>query len=107
MDRAIDLQRRVKRERLTADLRALGAGANELARLPRCAMPQFADHVEAFAWMYVVERSTLMHDTLRHHLAARLPHVAGNEHAEARSREHPERGGTRVHPGLLTAAVLA
>lgn len=76
MDRAIDLPRRMKRERIASDLRALGTGAHELSRLPRCAVPQFADVIEAFAWMYVVERSTLMHDTLRHHLMSRLPYIA-------------------------------
>jgi len=76
LDRAIDLSRRVKRERLASDLRALGTGAHELTRLPRCAVPQFRDKVDALGWMYVVERSTLMHDTLRHHLMSRLPHLA-------------------------------
>lgn len=76
LDRAVDLSRRMKRERLAADLRAIGTGAHELTRLPRCAIPQFRDEVVAFGWLYVVERSTLMHDTLRSHLMSRLPHIA-------------------------------
>src|SRR5689334_4806262 len=55
LERMVDIQRRLKRERLASDLRALGQGVHDLARLPRCAFPPLRDGVDALAWMYVVE----------------------------------------------------
>jgi heme oxygenase len=44
--------------------------------LPQCfPFALFGSTVEALGWMYVIERATLVHATVRHHLATYLPQV--------------------------------
>ena len=40
-----------------------------IARLPQCCdIEPFRDVSEALGWLYVIERSTLLHDNVRRHL---------------------------------------
>jgi heme oxygenase len=55
------------------DLMALGLSAGQVAQLPQCLVEPLSGTAEALGWMYVVERSTLLHDGLRQHIEARLP----------------------------------
>jgi heme oxygenase len=74
LDLMIDLRERSRASQLATDLMALGLRANQVAELPQClAIPNFHGAAEALGWMYVVERATLAHSVIRHHLLTRLP----------------------------------
>lgn len=72
---AVSISRpRAKSDRLVADLRALGLDANAISMLPKCPnLFAFRGEPEALGWMYVTERAALLDQTVRHHLAKRLP----------------------------------
>jgi heme oxygenase len=62
---------------LAQDVLALGVTPVELARVPQCfAITPFKDVPEAMGWLYVVERTTLLHDQIRRHLVQRVPEAA-------------------------------
>jgi heme oxygenase len=68
----VDLRARTHIRLLRADLTALGIV--DPSALPRWSIPfPFRYSVEALGWMYVIERNTLLHGTIEHHLRARLP----------------------------------
>lgn len=72
----LDLQlirTRTKMGRLQQDLLTLGLERDAIARLPRCALRPFRSAAEAFGWLYVVERNTLLFGLIRRHLAQHLP----------------------------------
>lgn len=59
---------------IAADLMALGITPAESAILRRRhPIPAFADRAEALGWLYVVERATLRHASLRRRIQAALP----------------------------------
>lgn len=59
---------------LAQDLLALGLTPSELAAVPQCvSITPFKEIAEALGWLYVVERSTLLHEQIRRHLVKRLP----------------------------------
>lgn len=61
---------------IVEDLLALGLSPSKIARLPQCPIiAPFRDPAEAFGWLYVVERSTLVYDTVRLYMEPRLPSV--------------------------------
>lgn len=73
---AIDLRGRRRAGLIVQDLLALGVAPENVADI-RCDSPaRFQDPVEALAWMYVVERPTLIHGALRDELTARLVDLA-------------------------------
>lgn len=75
LDLLLDVRERARAGLLAQDLMKLGLRPSEVAELPLClAIPQFRGTAEALGWMFVVERATLLHSVLRHHLATRLPH---------------------------------
>jgi heme oxygenase len=78
LDRSLDLHHRTKTDLIAADLRALGTGVRDVARLPSCKIPVLRDEAEAIGWMYVVERATLLHAAVRAHLATHLPLLFGS-----------------------------
>jgi heme oxygenase (biliverdin-IX-beta and delta-forming) len=99
------------------DLLALGLSPAQLARVPQChAIASFRGAAEALGWLYLVERSLLLHAELRHHL---VQHVQGVEHAlaylsgsEADAIEHWARFGRLLdrvaeRPDVANEIVLA
>lgn len=72
----IELRGRWRAGLLAQDLLALDLSAERLTSL-RCAyVAPFYDAAEALAWMYVVERATLMHSLVRAHLVSKMPELA-------------------------------
>lgn len=62
----LELSGRARSHLLVRDLTALGMTARDVARLPRRFDPiPFLSAEEAIGWMYVVERSTLVHHIVR------------------------------------------
>lgn len=68
---AIDLRGRWRSPLIVQDLLALGMAPEDVANLPRHAVVRFADPAEALAWMYIVERPTLIHGELCDELTRR------------------------------------
>ena len=58
---------------LVRDLLSLGRSPNQIATLPMCLDIDLACPIEALGWIYVVERSALVHAGLLRHLRQRLP----------------------------------
>jgi heme oxygenase len=72
----LPLRPRARSGFIVQDLLGLGFSPSRIARLPQCChVVPFRDAAEALGWMYVVERATLLHETVRHHLQARLPNI--------------------------------
>lgn len=75
--RMLDYRQLLRAGLIARDLLGLGMTPSELSRIPTCpAITMFRDASEAFGWLYVVERSTLLQDGVRRHLVQRLPAVA-------------------------------
>jgi heme oxygenase len=78
-DLAIARERRLRPRAglLAMDLLALGSSPAQIAKLPQCrAIAFFHDHVEALGWLYVTERSTLLHERVLPALLAHRPELA-------------------------------
>jgi len=73
LDLVIDVHERFRAGFIAQDLLALGHRPAEIARLPQCVIAPFANPVEALGWVYVCERSTLIHDEVRRYLSVRMP----------------------------------
>ena len=69
----LDLRRFHKHNLLRQDLLQLGMHADEIEQLPRCTVPLFERPEDALGWAFVIERSTLGHTRLFHHLATVMP----------------------------------
>lgn len=70
----INLRPRARSGLIVEDLLVLGLGPSKIARLPQCThIAPFREPAEALGWMYVLERSTLMFDTVRTQVSARIP----------------------------------
>lgn len=62
---------------IAQDLIALGITPAQLARIATCPdIDMFRTTAEALAWLYVIERSTLLQDGVRRHLVRTLPMIA-------------------------------
>lgn len=71
------LRPRARSRLIVEDLLALGFSPAKIARLPQCrGIAPFRDPAEALGWIYVLERATLLHDTVRNQLALRIPMVS-------------------------------
>lgn len=71
------LRPRARSGLIVEDLLALGLSPAKIAHLPQCRrIAPFRDPAEALGWVYVLERATLLHDTVRSQLAARIPTVS-------------------------------
>ncbi len=67
------MQGRLKAGRIASDVLAIGLTAKEFRVLARRhTIPAFRSVPEALGWLYVSERMTLQHETLRHRLANEL-----------------------------------
>jgi heme oxygenase len=73
LDRHVDPHRFQRHELLRRDLSAFHMSSEQIASLPRCAIPAFKTPEEALGWAYPIERSTLRHGDLFRHLASILP----------------------------------
>jgi heme oxygenase len=71
----VDLRARTRAGLLAHDLMRLGTSASQLAQLPQ-RFTTFSSVVEALGWMYVVERSTLLHAGVHRYLVEHLPDVS-------------------------------
>ena len=70
----LDLRARARASWIVQDLLDLGMRPARLARLPQCAeVLPFRDTIEAIGWLYVVERSTPLHQLLATAVARGLP----------------------------------
>jgi heme oxygenase len=72
----IGLHARFRGGLLAQDLLALGVKPAEVASLRQCMIAPFASVAEAFGWLYVHQRSTLLHEGVGCEIASRLPDVA-------------------------------
>jgi heme oxygenase len=72
----VDLRARTRAGLLVQDLMRLGLSAARIAVLPQRFMA-FSSAAEALGWMYVAERSTLLHGTVRRFLAQHISDVPG------------------------------
>jgi heme oxygenase len=73
LDLLVDVHERFRAGFIAQDLLALGLKPAEIARLPQCVLAPFASPLEGLGWLYVVERTALMHDDVRRYLDVRLP----------------------------------
>src|SRR5829696_4323508 len=73
----LDVRCRVRSGLIVRDLLELGISAGKIAELPQSMIAPFATVAEALGWMYVSERSALLHDPVRRYLIARFPQLAG------------------------------
>lgn len=71
----IDLRARTRAGLLAHDLMRMGTSASQLAQLPQ-RFTTFSSVIEALGWMYVVERSTLLHAGVHRYLVDRIPEVS-------------------------------
>jgi heme oxygenase len=77
LNEIIPLRPRARSGFIVADLMAMGITASKLARTPQCReILPFRDLAEALGWLYVIERTTLLHDAVRVHIDARMPGVS-------------------------------
>ena len=77
LTRVLDVYQLTRAGLIAQDLLALGLSASQIASIPQCgAITTFRDVAEALGWIYVVERSTLLHEGVHRHVVAELPEVA-------------------------------
>lgn len=70
----IQLRERARAGFLVQDMLALGWTPSRITDLPQCgSITPFRDPAEALGWLYVIERATLLHESIRRHLLRRLP----------------------------------
>jgi heme oxygenase len=73
----IQLRQRARSGLIVEDLLALGLTPSRIARLSQCRhIVPFRDPAEALGWMYVLERATLLHETVRTNIALRMPSLS-------------------------------
>lgn len=61
---------------IAKDLLALGMRPSEISKLPLCTIAPFESLVEAYGWIYAVERATMVHGETRREIARRVPALA-------------------------------
>ena len=76
LDGFIEVHRRFRCGLLAQDLVRLGVSAGQLAAVRQCMIAPFASVAEAFGWLYVHERATLLHEGVASELESRLPEAA-------------------------------
>jgi heme oxygenase len=113
--RLVDLRARVRSGLIASDLLALQLTAAQIAVLPQCMLGPFADAAEALGWIYVLERATTLHDTVRRHVVSCAPALANattylsacNGARPSRWRELVRALDQHARPLLVQARVLA
>jgi heme oxygenase len=76
LDTFIDLHPRFRSGLFIQDLLQLGLTPGQLASLRQCMIAPFTNVAEAFGWLYVHERTTLLMEPVRDELVSRLPDLA-------------------------------
>ena len=71
----VDLRPRMRAGLIVQDLVRLGVTPGRIAALPQRFL-SFATAAEALGWMYVAERATLVHGSIRRYLMVRIPDAA-------------------------------
>jgi len=75
--RYLDTRQLLRAGLIAQDILALGVTPAQVATIQTCpAIMSFNDVAEAFAWLYVVERSTLLQEGVRRHLLQVQPGLA-------------------------------
>jgi heme oxygenase len=70
----VKLRERARSGLLAQDLLALDHSAAQVTELPQCfSIAEFDDLTDALGWLYVVERATLHHDSVRRNVMHRIP----------------------------------
>lgn len=77
LDGFVDLHRRFRSGLIASDLIGLGVKPGEVAELRGCMIAPFASVAEAFGWLYVHERATLLFGGVCAELVARVPELSG------------------------------
>jgi heme oxygenase len=73
----LDVRQSSRAGLIAKDLLSLGLTPAQVSSIPPCpAITTFHSVQEAFGWLYVVERSTLLQDGIRRHLLRHLPQVS-------------------------------
>ena len=72
----IDLRGRSRSGLIAHDLLTLGCATDDVKTIRRYSLASFQDAAEALAWMYVVERSTLIHGDVLEELTSRFVDLA-------------------------------
>lgn len=81
IDAYLDVRQLSRAGLIAKDLLNLGLSPTQVSSVPSCpSITTFQSVQEAFGWLYVIERSTLLQHGIRRHLLRHLPHV---EHAVA------------------------
>lgn len=73
----IDVAPRFRSGLLAQDLLSLGLTPSAVAGLRQAMIAPFASVAEAFGWLYVHQRATLLFESVRSALVERLPEIAG------------------------------
>lgn len=74
--RLVDFKFLMRAGLIAQDLLSLGLSPHQVANLVTCpGVAMFQSVNEALGWLYVVERSTLLHSGVRRHLLKHLPHL--------------------------------
>jgi heme oxygenase len=76
LGQVVDLRGRWRSGLVVQDLLALGCPPGDIPLIPCSLMAPFQDAAEALAWMYVVERPTLIHNEIRDELTSRFVDLA-------------------------------
>jgi heme oxygenase len=71
----VDLRPRMRAGLIVQDLVRLGMTPGRIAALPQRFL-SFASVAEALGWLYVAERATLVHGSIRRYLMVRIPDAA-------------------------------
>jgi heme oxygenase len=87
----VDLRARMRSGLIAQDLIRLGVSASRLADLPQ-RFVTFAGPAEALGWMYVIERATLLHGSIRRYL---IQHIPGAEEATSYLAAYDGEAGQR------------
>ncbi len=77
-DQLVDMTGRYRSGLLAQDLLSLGLGPAQVATIPQQMITPFAHVAEALGWLYVHERATLAHDTVRRELCRQIPELEGS-----------------------------
>lgn len=70
----IDIRRRARAGLIAQDLIALELTPTQLTLIPQCpSVAPFQTSAEALGWLYALERASMLHDLVRHHLLTHTP----------------------------------
>ncbi len=101
----IDLRGRFRSKLIMQDLMSLGWPHSDIGTIMRAVIPPFSDPAEALAWMYVVERATLIHAEVRDSHANRFVDIAPYTTNQLAYRRHASARWAEMGIALDRAAI--